>query len=103
MPSRRRETNRPALRTLAEILKYMKFYPVEIKELKGAQLDELEYIVHNRYRRLARECHPDLGGDEESFKRLNYAYSRFLKIKKYHHERNYLDVYNSGLKRVSLY
>ncbi len=37
---------------------------------RGASADEIK----RAYRRLAREHHPDAGGDEEAFKRLTHAY-----------------------------
>lgn len=37
--------------------------------------------IQNAYRKKARECHPDLGGDEELMKNLNLAYEIVLRNK----------------------
>jgi hypothetical protein len=40
---------------------------------------ECQQEIRSAYRRMARVHHPDAGGDEESFKRLNEAHQRMLR------------------------
>lgn len=46
----------------------------DLYEVLGVPRDASEDDIKRAYRRLARELHPDRGGDEESFKELTAAY-----------------------------
>jgi curved DNA-binding protein CbpA len=35
-------------------------------------------VIHQRYRQLAKQYHPDAGGDSETFRRINAAYTRVI-------------------------
>jgi hypothetical protein len=55
--------------------------PVEVAEAlhilelpASASID----VIHQRYRQLAKQYHPDAGGDSETFRRINAAYTRVI-------------------------
>lgn len=50
----------------------------EAREILGVGLTADEAEIRRRYREQVPEHHPDRGGDEEAFKRLNAAYDRLL-------------------------
>ncbi len=55
----------------------MKFSEVDrdYYSILGAEEEETRAEIERRYKRLARERHPDCGGDEEEMKSLNEAWS----------------------------
>lgn len=50
-------------------------------EVLGVAVGASESEVKKAYRRLARLNHPDIGGDEEKFKKINEAYDLISKGK----------------------
>ena len=46
----------------------------EAREVLGVKANASRKAVEKRYRKLALEHHPDRGGDEEQFKRIQHAY-----------------------------
>ena len=48
--------------------------------LLGIEPGATKREVRNAYRRRARKLHPDVGGSEETFKQLQEAYHRLLKL-----------------------
>lgn len=47
----------------------------------GLQRDSTKTEIRSRYKVLAREHHPDQGGDAEEFKRINTATEEFLEMR----------------------
>ncbi len=67
-------------RVYAEILKHFEreFLPPQVADalhLLGLPTDASFDAIHKRYRELAKQHHPDRGGDPEQFKRIQAAYS----------------------------
>jgi molecular chaperone DnaJ len=46
----------------------------DLYEILGVDRDADDATIKRAYRRRARECHPDAGGDEEEFKQVTHAY-----------------------------
>lgn len=50
-------------------------------EILGVAVDALEDEIQKRYREIAKEHHPDVGGDEEYFKSVTQAREEMLEVR----------------------
>jgi hypothetical protein len=73
------ETIKPENKVWLRLSKNEKGY-MRILELDEAVLSTQcnRVQIRTAYRRMAKNCHPDLGGDEEKFKLLNEAHQKML-------------------------
>ncbi|PIE67650.1 MAG: hypothetical protein CSA23_02415 [Deltaproteobacteria bacterium] len=73
----RHRIHRPPERVRVNLAKYAQLFGVSVETLKKMGGRELT----GRYRKLAKQHHPDKGGDQETFVRLSDAYDRLMKRK----------------------
>ena len=70
---------------MSGILYLMGYEKDEIRTMKTLDPEELYGIVHTRFRELSKRHHPDVrSGDEETQKRITFAWNRFRHLLENH-------------------